>query len=80
VSHILGRFHRRQQAVEDQRKIGRIILEVGGEAPPATTSTVTLPGDKRRLRGIPVAGGACGTSPETDPVAVLLAKERRSTS
>lgn len=40
-------------------------------------SKATAPGDRRKLRGIPVAGGACGTSPGTDPLAALIAKERR---
>lgn len=77
VPRILARFHRAQEAEEDRRKLAAIIMESGGAELPPTTSTVTLPGDKRRLRGIPVAGGACGTSPDTDPVAALLHKETR---
>lgn len=46
-----------------------------------TTETITvhtkatLPGDTRRLRGIPVVGGIGGTSPGTDPLGALLHKE-----
>ena len=74
----LPRFHRHTQAVQDHAKIGRILLETGGtaEAPP-TLQRATLPGDRRRLRGIPVAGGACGTSPGTDPCGALIAKQPR---
>jgi hypothetical protein len=58
---------------DDQRKIARIILETGDPAPTTTVTHATLPGDTRRLRGIPVAGGACGTSPGTDPLQALIA-------
>lgn len=53
--------------VADERKVAQIILEAGPVESPETVQRATLPGDKRRLRGIPVAGGACGTSPGTDP-------------
>ena len=53
--------------LEDERKLARILLETGEPAPITTVTKATLPGDTRRLRGIPVAGGACGTSPGTDP-------------
>jgi hypothetical protein len=56
----------------DQRKLARILLETGDPAPTTTVARATLPGDTRRLRGIPVAGGACGTSPGTDPLNAAL--------
>ena len=53
---------------QDAQRITRIVNEGGlADTPPPTTSTATLPGDKRRLRGIPVVGGVSGTSPGTDP-------------
>lgn len=61
---------------DDDRKLARIILEAGDTEPPATVTKATLPGDTRRLRGIPVAGGAPGTSPGTDPLAALLRNVR----
>lgn len=67
MTQILARFHRRTQAIRDAQKLARILLETGDPAPPPTVTRATLPGDRRRLRGIPVAGGACGTSPGTDP-------------
>jgi len=69
VSHPLPRYT--DQHLEDERKIVRIILEAQpADQPVATVSRATLPGDTRRLRGIPViARGVSGTSPSTDPYA-----------
>lgn len=73
MSQHLPRFYRRQQAAEDQRKIGRILLETGEAAPTKTTTAATLPGDTRRLRGLPaVARGVAGVSPGTDPLTETL--------
>jgi len=72
MSHLLPRFYAELQAVQDAEKIGRIIMETGPVEVVHTVSRATLPGDKRRLRGIPVAGGACGTSPGTDPLHAVL--------
>lgn len=56
-----------------ERKLARILIETGEETPPATVSRATLPGDTRRLRGIPVCGpNVGGTSPGTNPLAALL--------
>lgn len=71
---ILQRFNR-ELAHHDQ-KVARIVQEAGPVEQPATVHHATLPGDRRRLRGIPVAGGACGTSPGTDPLQALLWAER----
>lgn len=73
MSRILPRFHRHQTTIEDQRKIGRILLEAAPTSEPVKTVTrATLPGDRRRLRGIPVVGGVSGTSPGTDPQSEAL--------
>jgi hypothetical protein len=73
---LLPRYYRYQQIQEAQQQVDRAIQESGGapEHTPPTTQRATLPGDRRRLRGIPVAGGACGTSPGTDPLAETLRK------
>ena len=66
---ILPRFYRWQQQADSQRRVDRAVREsVGADSNTPTVCGATLPGDKRRLRGIPVAGGACGTSPGTDPL------------
>ena len=59
----------------DPRKIDRII-DQAPDNQPTTTSRATLPGDTRRLRGIPVIGGITGTSPGTDPHQAAVARER----
>jgi hypothetical protein len=51
---------------EAAQRIARILLETGAEAPKPSAK---LPGDRRALRGIPVAGygGAiAGTRPELE--------------
>lgn len=68
MSRILSRFDAHREHLDDERKLARILLETGEHAPITTVTRATLPGDIRRLRGIPVAGGACGTSPGTDPL------------
>lgn len=56
-----------QHAVEIDRQLTRIAVEVGADLPP-TLSAPTAAGDQRRLRGIPaigrgVAGAITGTRP-----------------
>lgn len=64
--------------LDDERKLARILLETGDPAPPTTVARATLPGDTRRLRGIPVqARGVGGTSPGSNPLAALLAHEHQ---
>ena len=75
MSHLLPRFHRRQLEREDALSVARAVRESVSETP--TVARATLPGDTRRLRGIPVAGGACGTSPGTDPLYALLRSSDR---
>lgn len=67
----LPRFDAHHQRIDDERKLARILLETGEQAPaPQTVQRATLPGDNRRLRGIPtVARGVAGVSPGTDPYA-----------
>lgn len=68
MSHILPRFTAALQRIEDERKIGRILLESQVSETPQTVARATLPGDNRRLRGIPcVARGVAGVSPGTHP-------------
>jgi len=77
LSRILPRFYRQQLASQDAANITRILHEAGANtAPEPTVARATLPGDRRRLRGIPVVGGVGGTSPGTDPVGELIRKER----
>lgn len=61
----------------DPNKLDRILADTIDVTTTTTTVTrATLPGDNRRLRGIPVIGGISGTSPGTDPHQALEAKER----
>jgi len=49
-----------------QRKLSRILIEIGEEAP--TTTRATAGGDERKLRGIPAIGrGVAGAIPGTAP-------------
>ena len=83
MSRILPRFYRQQLQAEDAAHITHILREAGADTTthePKKHYGATLPGDKRRLRGIPVVGGVGGTSPGTDPVAELLRKEHARTS
>lgn len=63
----------------DEQKIAKILLETGEELPPAKTFFgATLPGDERRLRGIPcVARGVAGACPGTNPLSALMGAENR---
>lgn len=68
MTQILPRFNAAMTAIEDERKVARIVLEAGPLEQPATIARATLPGDNRRLRGIPcVSRGVAGVSPGTDP-------------
>ena len=75
MSRILPRFYRHQLASQDADNITRILNEAGANTTEPTVTRATLPGDRRRLRGIPVVGGVGGTSPGTDPLAELMRKE-----
>lgn len=71
MSRILPRFNAEMERLEDQRKVAKIVLEASPEVVSQTVARATLPGDTRRLRGIPcVARGVAGVSPGTDPRSV----------
>jgi hypothetical protein len=68
MSQLLRRFHAHSERIDDERKVARIVLESGVLDVTATVAKATLPGDNRRLRGIPVvARGVSGVSPGTHP-------------
>lgn len=68
MSQVLRRFYAAMEKIEDERKLGRILLESTSADVPTTVARATLPGDNRRLRGIPcVARGVAGVSPGTAP-------------
>jgi hypothetical protein len=79
VPRLLPRFYRFQQR-EEERKLARILLESGGEDPPATNGkplTRSADGhDPERLRGLPAIGrNVSGAIRGTDPVGALLRSE-----
>jgi hypothetical protein len=78
---ILPRFYARQLEAERLRKIAKITAEAEENAPgrAETVARATLPGDSRRLRGIPVVGGVSGTSPGTDPLGETIRRDSRRT-
>jgi hypothetical protein len=78
---VLPRFYARSERAASEAKIARILLETGADVePPKTVAKATLPGDSRRLRGVPLqcVRGATGAIAGTDPVQALLAAEHRS--
>lgn len=66
MSPPLPRFHRHQEAARDRQHLTKVLAETGAEETPVTAGA-GMHMDTMRLRGIPVVGGACGTSPGTDP-------------
>lgn len=78
MSHILPRYQRNTIAQHDARKLNRILNETTTDTNTDKHHRSTAPGDRRKLRGIPVAGGASGTSPGTDPLQALLDKEHHA--
>jgi hypothetical protein len=75
MNPLLPRFHRRQLDAQDRAAVDRAVQDSIPET--STVARATLPGDTRRLRGIPIcAMGVQGTSPGTDPVAEVLRWER----
>lgn len=76
MSVLLPRYYRRQLEREDRAAVDKAVRE-SIDVVPETVARATLPGDNRRLRGIPVcAMGVTGVSPGTDPLAALLSSER----
>lgn len=57
----------------------RVAAEIARDAEqPLPSVSQTAAGDSRRMRGVPIqAPGVGSTAPGTDPLSVLLAKERR---
>jgi hypothetical protein len=73
MSVLLPRFYRHQQEAA-QRAVDRAVEE-SVDTTPVTVARATLPGDNRRLRGIPVCTfGVQGTAPGTDPLAEAIRK------
>lgn len=69
------RFRFTDAAVEDERRLGQILLETGAESRPRQSAAQAEPGD---LRGIPViAMGVGGTSPGSDPFLATWASMAR---
>jgi hypothetical protein len=59
-------------------KIDRILAQTNANETPTTITQATLPGDNRRLRGIPcIARGVGGTSPNTNPLRETIARDQR---
>jgi hypothetical protein len=76
--HLLLRFFRELQRLEDDQKLVKILLEGGDEAPDARTVTTAQHHDPEHLRGLPAIGhGVSGAVRGSDPVRALLAKEAR---
>lgn len=74
---LLPRFYAATQRIDDEKKLARILLESDAAETPKTVTRATLPGDNRRLRGIPcVARGVSGVSPGTDPLAQVTRSVR----
>ncbi len=83
VPPLLPRFLQAQQAIEDERRLARIILETGAlpEVDDSKASSRLTRGadghDWRRRRGLPMVGkGISGAMPGTNPLGALIAKER----
>lgn len=74
---LTSRYRQAELHAAAQRSIHRALLD-SIDHTPTTVQRATLPGDKRRLRGIPVAGGACGTSPGTDPALATIRRLRHN--
>lgn len=74
MSRLLPRYT--SVSAGDALKIDKIVGNSTATEVKVTSKTKqTEPGDKRKLRGIPVVGGVGGTSPGTDPLGALLHKE-----
>ncbi len=81
---LLPRFLQATQAIEDERKLAKIILETGGlpdevdDSKPSSRLTRGADGHEwRRRRGLPMVGkGISGAMPGTNPLGALIAKER----
>lgn len=69
---LLPRFNAAMQKIEDDRRIGRILEESGAVEVQGVTRA-TAPGDRARMRGIPLqARGVPGTQFGTDPLGCVV--------
>jgi hypothetical protein len=77
----LPRFYRRQEELEDERKLAQILLESGGSLDEVAGPKLVNGADGHhwaRMRGLPlISKGVRGTMTGTDPLGALLAKERQ---
>lgn len=72
----LPRFYAHITRIHDQAAVDQAVRQAA-DTTPTTVQRATLPGDNRRLRGIPaVARGVAGVSPGTDPYAATERKMR----
>ncbi|MBA2294287.1 MAG: hypothetical protein H0W16_04055 [Actinobacteria bacterium] len=84
MAELLPRFLQAAQAIEDERKLAKIILETGGlpdevdDSKPSSRLTRGADGHEwRRRRGTPIISrGVSGAMPGTSPLGALIAKER----
>jgi hypothetical protein len=75
MAPILPRY-RPELRVQEDRSVDKAVEEAEDTPVPGEQKAG---GDRWRLRGIPVIGrGVGGTSPQTDPLAEVLRKERRA--
>jgi hypothetical protein len=64
-------LRRRQEAIELERQVARIAVEVGADVRPPATGTAA--GDPKRLRGLPAIGyGVSGAIADTQPERTVL--------
>jgi hypothetical protein len=78
VARILPRFDAELERIEDERRLGRLLLETGEAAPPKTTAGASNGGDWERLRGLPAIGrGVSGAVRGSDPLGEVLRREHR---
>jgi hypothetical protein len=67
---LLPRYHRHQEHASDQHAIAQAVANATGADThqPASVPRATLPGDSRRLRGIPAIGqSVTGATPGSIP-------------
>jgi hypothetical protein len=73
---LLPRFYLRQQQLEDERKLAKIILEAGVAEGAPQLMRGADGHDWQRRRGLPIVGkGVSGVMRGTDPLGALIAKE-----
>lgn len=68
ATQILRRFYARQEALDDRAALTRRLLESGEMAPELARKVLSLIGDEKQLRGVPVIGrGVAGAIAGTNP-------------